>query len=220
MDIYLSINSLPASLMLAVGHISVAYLLTRGLKRVGWPSMSIPLVWAFSILPDLDLLIPGVRHMGPTHSITFAIAVLTFLILYKGREATPYFLAYASHTILGDMITNRGVWFLWPLTQRAYQITLPFSRNPAFSTDLELTLFVLFILAYIVTKDYASGPHTNTTKLVTLIPLSALLVPLVFSFPITVPLRLIPPHIILMAVVLQPFYSRAQVQSVGINRMR
>jgi len=42
--------------MLAVGHISVAYLLTRGLKRIGWPSMNIPLVWAFSLLPDLDLL--------------------------------------------------------------------------------------------------------------------------------------------------------------------
>ena len=192
--------------MLAVGHISVAYLLTRGLKRIGWPSMSIPLVWAFSLLPDLDLLIPGLRHMGPTHSITFAIAVLTSLILYKGREATPYFLAYASHTILGDLITNRGVQFLWPLTQRAYQITLPFSRNPAFSTNLELTLFGLFILAYIITKDYASGPYTNTTKLVTLIPLTALLVLMIFKFPVPVPLLLIPSHLILTVVVLQPFY--------------
>ena len=74
MDIYFSINPLPLSLMFAVGHISVAYLLTRGLKRAGSPSMSIPLVMAFSLLPDLDLLIPGVGHMGPTHSLAFAIA--------------------------------------------------------------------------------------------------------------------------------------------------
>jgi len=192
--------------MLAVGHISVAYLLTRGLKRVGWPSMSIPLVWAFSLLPDLDLLIPGVRHMGPTHSLLIAIAVLTFLILYKGREAMPYFLAFASHTILGDLITNHGVQFLWPLTQRAYQIPLPIPRNPAFSANLELTLFGLFILVYIITKDYADGPHSNTTKLISLIPFTALLVPVVFKFPIPVPLLLIPPHLILTVVVLQPFY--------------
>ena len=206
MYIYLSINSLPVSLMLAVGHISVAYLLTRGLKRSKLQSMNIPMVWAFSLLPDLDLLIPGVKHMGPTHSLLFAIAVLTFLILYKGREATPYFLAFASHTFLGDLITNRAVQFLWPLTQRTYQVPLPFSRNPPFSANVELTLFGLFILVYIITKDYTSGPHTNTTKLVTLIPLSALLMPLVFSFPNPVPLRLIPPHLILTAFVLQPFY--------------
>jgi len=192
--------------MLAVGHISVAYLLTRGLKSSKWQSMNIPMVWAFSLLPDLDLLIPGVNHMGPTHSLLFAIAVLTFLILYKGKEAVPYFLAFASHIILGDLITNRRVQFLWPLSQRTYQIPLPFSRNPTFSTNLELTLFGLFILVYIITKDYADGPHSNTTKLISLIPFTALLVPMVFKFPISVPRLLTPPHLILMVVVLQPFY--------------
>ena len=200
--------------MFAVGHISAAYLLTRGLKRDKWQSMSIPMVWVFSLLPDLDLLIPGVRHMEPTHSLVFAIAVLIFLTLYKGREATPYFLAYASHTILGDLITNRGVRFLWPLTQRVYQIMLPFSRNPTFSRNLELTLFGLFILIYIITKDYADGPHSNNAKLVTLIPLTALLVPLVFNFPNPVPLLLIPPHLILMAVVLQPFYPTSLTRTL------
>jgi membrane-bound metal-dependent hydrolase YbcI (DUF457 family) len=168
--------------------------------------MSIPLVWAFSVLPDLDLLIPGVRHMGPTHSLAFAIAVLMFLILYKGREALPYSLAYFSHTILGDLITNRGVQFLWPLTQRTYQVPLPFSSNSAFSVNLELILFGLFILVFMITKDYSSGPHSNITKLATLIPFTALLVPVVFSFPTSVSLRLIPPNLIIMAVVLQPFY--------------
>jgi membrane-bound metal-dependent hydrolase YbcI (DUF457 family) len=198
--------------MFAVGHISAVYLLTRGLKGGRWQSMNIPLIWAFSLLPDLDLLIPGVRHMGPTHSITFAIAVLIFLILYKRREATPYFLAYVSHTILGDLITNRGVRFLWPLSQRAYQIPLPFLPNPAFNANLELILFGLFILVFIITKDYGES-YSNTTKLVSLIPFTALLVPVVFNFPITVPLRLVPSHLILMILVLRPFYPNPRALS-------
>jgi hypothetical protein len=72
--------------MLAVGHMSVAYLLTRGLKRGRWQSMSIPLVWASSLLPDLDLLIPGINHMGPTHSIIFAIAAFLPLSNYESRR--------------------------------------------------------------------------------------------------------------------------------------
>ena len=192
--------------MLAVGHISIAYLLTRGLKRNLWRSMNIPLIWAFSLLPDLDLLIPGVRHMGPTHSLTFAITILTILTLYKGREAIPYSLAYASHTILGDMITNKGVQFLWPLTKKIYRIPLPFIRNPTLSTNLEIILFGLFILVYIITKDYVARPNTGFTKLITLIPFTALLVPMLFNFPVPVPSLLIPPHLILMVVVLQPFF--------------
>ena len=189
--------------MLAVGHLSVAYLVTRGLKRFGWPSMSIPLVWVFSILPDLDLLMPGVRHMGPTHSIIFAIAVFLPLFLYKGREVVPYFLAYASH-ILGDMITNIGVWLLWPLSRRRFGVFTPYTYRPNFSANLELVLFGLFVLVFVITRDYEDGLYSSGTKLLSLIPFSTLLVPLVFSVP--VPMRLILPHIILMVVVLQPLY--------------
>ena len=217
MDIYLSFISLPVYPMFAVGHISTAYLLTRGLKRGRWQPMNIPLIWAFSLLPDLDLLIPGVRHMGPTHSITFAIAVLIFLISYKGREGIPYFLAYSSHTVLGDMITNRSVRFLWPLTQRAYQVPHPFLRNPVFDVNLELTLFGLFILVFIITKDYGE-PHSNITKLISLIPFTALLVPMVFNFPIAVPFRLIPPHLILMIIVLQPFSPNPRTLSSSVKK--
>lgn len=206
--------NLRVSPMLAVGHMSVAYLLNRGLKRGRLETLSIPLIWAFSILPDVDLLIAGIRHMGPTHSIIFAIAMFLPLYLYKGREVTPYFLSYASHTVLGDMITNHGVWFLWPLSQRVFQVPLPFLRKPTFSTNLELALFGLFILAFIVTKDYVGGCHSNGTKLISLIPFTALLVPVVFSFPVSVPLLLIPPHLVLMVVVLQPFYPASWTRAL------
>ncbi len=88
------------------------------------------------------------------------------------------------------------------------------ARNPTFSANLELTLFGLFIFVYIITKDYASGPHTDTAKLISMIPFSALLMPVVFSFPVHVPLRLITPHLILIAVVLQPYYPASWRRSL------
>ena len=194
--------------MLAVGHIAVAYLVTRGLKRGMWRSMSLPLVWAFSLLPDVDLLIPGVRHMGPTHSIFFAVALFVPLFLYFRAEALPYFLGYASHTVLGDLITNQGVKFLWPLSQRSFQFPLPLTVtcDITFSANLELVLFGLFCLVYFLTKDYASELYREDLKFVFFIPFIALLVPVVFNFHIPVPLRLVPSHLVLMVIVLQPFY--------------
>ena len=194
--------------MFAVGHMSVAYLLTRGLKRGRWQSMSIPLIWASSVLPDLDLLIPGINHMGPTHSIIFAIAAFLPLFLYKGKEVTPYFMGYASHTILGDLITNSNVWLLWPLTQRRFEVPLPFLCKHTFSPNLELALFGLFILVFIITKDYASELYSSGTRPLFLIPFIALLVPVVFGFPLPVPLRLVPPHLVFMAVILLPLRPR------------
>jgi membrane-bound metal-dependent hydrolase YbcI (DUF457 family) len=196
--------------MLAVGHMSVAYLLTKGLKRSRWKSMSIPLVWVFSLLPDLDLLIPQIRHMGPTHSIIFAIAAFLPFYFYKGKEVEPYFLSYASHTVLGDMITNRGVWFLWPLSRRRFFLPI---RSRAFSTHFELALFGFFLFVFILTRDYAGGFYSNKTRILCLIPFTALLVPLVFGFPVSVPPRLILPHFVLMIVVLQPFYPSSWMHS-------
>lgn len=192
--------------MFAVGHMSVAYLLTRGLKRGRWKSMSIPLVWTCAMLPDLDLLIPGVRHMGPTHSIIFAIAAFLPLFIYKRDEVLPYFLGYASHSILGDFITNYGTWLFWPLTEKNYSISLPFAYRRTFSMNLELTLFGLFVLVFILTKDYAKKLYSSSTRPLFIIPFMTLLVPLISGFPSRIQLPLIPPHLILMAIILQPLY--------------
>ena len=192
--------------MLAVGHMSVAYLITRGLKG-RWGSINISLVWTLSVLPDVDLLIPRLNHMGPTHSIIVAIIMFILPFVFKGKEIIPYFMAYASHTILGDFITNRGIWLLWPLTSRKYALPLPFACRSVFSANLELLLFGAFLLIFIITKDY-STPLTDRTKPLLIIPFIALLVPVLFGFPIPVPLRLIPAHLIMIIVVLRSFYPR------------
>ena len=193
--------------MLAVGHMSVAYLITRGLKG-RWGSINIPLVWTLSVLPDVDLLIPGLNHMGPTHSMIVAIVVFLLLFIYKGKEIIPYFIAYASHTILGDFITNNGIWLLWPLTSRKYALPRPFACRCVFSANLELLLFGVFLLIFIITKDY-STLFTDKTKPILVTPFTALLVPVLFGFPVPVPLRLIPAHLVLIAIVLLPLFPRS-----------
>ena len=52
----------------------------------------------------------------------------------------------------------------------------------------------------------ASELYSGGLKLVSLIPFVALLVPVVFGFPIPVPLRLVPSHLVFTVMVLQPFY--------------
>jgi len=87
--------------MLAVGHISVAYLITRWFNgRFG--AVSIPLIITLSVLPDVDLFIPGLTHMGPTHSVIIAVLVFGPFIFVYGKVMIPYFMAYTSHIILGD----------------------------------------------------------------------------------------------------------------------
>ena len=190
--------------MLAVGHISVAYLITRWFNgRFG--AVSIPLIFTLSVLPDVDLFIPGLTHMGPTHSVIVAVLIFVPFIFVYGKVMIPYFMAYTSHIVLGDFITNAGIWLLWPLTERRYALALPFACRYEFSANLELLLFGFFILVYLITKDYHILSK-DKYKLFLVSPLMALLVPLLFKFPVPVPLRLIPVHLILIVVLLLPFF--------------
>ncbi len=132
---------------------------------------------------------------------------LPLFIYYRGKTF-PYFLAYLSHTVLGDLITTRSVIFLWPFSSKIFRIPLPFDAGykNTFGANLELVLFGLFYLVFFLTKDYALELYSEGVKFIFLIPFIALLVPVVFSFPVTVPLRLIIPHLVCMVICLHPFY--------------
>ncbi len=65
-----------------------------------------------------------------------------------------------------------------------------------------------------------SDPDGTLARVLSLIPFTALLVPVVFSFPVSVPLLLIPPHLVLMVVVLQPFYPTSWIDTHAIETAR
>ena len=201
--------------MFAVGHMSVSYLLTRGLQRNKLKPLSITIVWICSLLPDADLLIPGIKHQGPTHSIFFAFAAFLPLFLVLGARVTPYFLGFVSHTILGDLITNRGIMFLWPLTTRYMSINIPGVHKPTFAGNFELVVFVLFIVFFVFKRDFTAENYVSNQKPLLIIPFLALIAPVVFGFPIPAPVRLLWPHVIFTVIVLKPFYLHSLIKKIN-----
>lgn len=108
---------------------------------------------AVACLPDLDYFIliklfhfQHSWHRGPTHSVTFALAVGTLAaLLARGpflRQALTFWAAAASHGILDLFNRYDPVEILWPLTKTRYAFDVrPYYNYPqmrAERTPLEL----------------------------------------------------------------------------------
>ena len=128
-----------------LGHFAIGYFVALGIGRVTREKINIPLVWFFSILPDLDLFIPGLQHRGPTHSVV--IAALFYLpILLTLKRGLPYFAAVASHSMIGDYI-NPPVQMLWPISNVWFEAPLRVKGATQFIVEIVLfSIMVLFII--------------------------------------------------------------------------
>jgi membrane-bound metal-dependent hydrolase YbcI (DUF457 family) len=102
--------------MFTVGHIALGYITGKILSKAMEQSQNIPAIWALSLLPDVDFLIPGLQHRGSTHSIIVALLIFTPLLIVRPRKTAPYFAALAAHSIIGDYITDGGVKLFWPVS--------------------------------------------------------------------------------------------------------
>lgn len=157
-------------------------------------SFNIPTVLMLSILPDIDLIFPFLNHRGPTHSIiVFFLIFIPFFLVYR-RKAIPYFLALAQHSLVGDVIFGSGIRLLWPLTSQYYGIQI--SMLSQASIIIEWVTFVISIVIMLRTKDAAKLLQQSYSNLILLVPISTLLSPVLFAFPLAVPIWLIPPHLI------------------------
>ena len=98
--------------MFFVGHISIALILSYFIvRRFQVRNVSISLVLFLSILPDIDILFRlvgiDVAHRSITHSIIiFIIVLLIFILKYRVRSIIIYFIAYFSHSAIGDIIVG------------------------------------------------------------------------------------------------------------------
>lgn len=185
-----------------MGHLALGYLSGKATSRLLNAKVNIPLLFLASVIPDLDILIPGLEHRGPTHSlITLSLLSVPALTLY-GKRAAPYLVAVAQHSLVGDYLVGGGVQILWPLTTYPYSIGMEMAGLA--NVTIEWTLFLIFFALMLKTRDAHTLLQPHPSNLLLSIPVFTVLLPPFFHFPIQVPMTLIIPHLTLIAIFTLP----------------
>jgi hypothetical protein len=180
--------------MYAVGHFALGYLTGKLTAKSLDVDINIPLLFLLSVLPDIDLLIPGLVHRGPLHSVVlFFIVFLPIFAVYKKR-AVPYFVALIQHIVIGDYLIGGDLQMLWPLSSNLYG--LPIEGGSLVHVVLEWVLFVVSMLVMVKTKDLFLLFKPVQSNVILSIPVLTVLLPTVISFPLSVPSSLLFPHVI------------------------
>jgi len=144
----------------------------------------------------VDLLIPGLKHRGPTHSLLISLLLFTPLFVAYGAKAVPYLMALIQHALIGDFVTE-GAQLFWPLTRQVYGLSVAMDSLPNFL--LEWSLFLIFLASALQTRDLHHLFQHHLSNLLLVIPLSTVLLPVALYFPLYVSLELLIPHLIYIA---------------------
>jgi len=182
----------------AVGHMALAYLLGKSSARILKVNLNIPLILVLSIIPDVDILF-GVNelHRGPTHSLIFALIVFIPLFALYRRKAVPYFLALISHSLIADFLIGGQLMLFWPLTSQLFglhEFGFYIGIRDPINIALEWTLFVVSTVVMFKTGDLSLFFSNKKSNLLLAIPIGTVLLPTFVSYPLQVPLLLMPPH--------------------------
>ena len=184
--------------LFAVGHMALAYLLAKGSGKLLKVNFNIPLVLVLSIIPDIDIIIGYLLnaeiHRGPTHSIIVAILVFIPFFLYYRQRAAPYFVALASHSVIGDFFIGGQLQLFWPLSTSEFGLTY-ISIYSTVNVVIEFTLFVIATAVMFKAGDIYRFFRNSKLNLVLAIPIFTVLLPTFASYPLHVPLLLVLPHL-------------------------
>ena len=182
--------------MYAVGHLALGYLSGKTASKILNVNVNIPLLFLVSVLPDVDLLIPGLEHRGPMHSaIIFSLLFLPAFILFKKR-AIPYFVALIQHILIGDYLTG-DTQLLWPATTNWYGLGMEITGLT--NILMEWTLFLTSTATLFKTKDAWLLFQKHPSNMILAVPVLTALLPAFLSFPLHVPPELIIPHLTYIA---------------------
>jgi len=182
--------------MYAVGHMALGYLSGKTASKTLNVNTNIPSLFLVSVLPDIDLLIPGLEHRGPTHSVLlYCLLFLPIFILFKKR-AVPYFVALIQHSLIGDYLIG-STQLLWPITTSWYGSGMEITSLT--SILMEWVLFLTSTAILFKTKDLWSLFQQYPSNMILAVPLLTVLLPTLLSFPLYVPSELVIPHLIYMA---------------------
>jgi len=187
--------------MFVVGHIALGYIIGKITSKATGQSPIISAIWALSLLPDIDFLIPGLRHRGPTHSLVIVLLIFIPLLILRFRETVPYFAALATHLTIGDYITDGGVQLFWPLSSKWVNLKSSLRLGSVVETYIELALFGALILTLILSKDLNRLFNLDRRNNLLFLPLFTIVLPLRLKYPVNIPKMLIVPHILLLSLI-------------------
>ncbi len=187
--------------MFAVGHLSLGYIFAKTSAKLLKQEINPPLIFVLSLIPDVDILIPGIEHRTITHSIiAFAIVFLPFFAFYKAKTI-PYFLALVQHSLVGDFITGGayrgGTQLFWPISSSFYG--LPLSVFSITNIVLEWSSLLVAGGIMLKTKDLQKLLKGQVSHLSLSVPTLTVLLPSFLHFPLSVPIELLIPHLLYLA---------------------
>ena len=186
--------------MFAVGHLALGYLTGKATAKSLNVDLNVSLAFFASVLPDVDLLIPGLTHRGPMHSfVVYVLIFLPFFILY-GRRSLVYFVCVSQHIVLGDFLTAGNIGYiqlLWPLTSDWYGTG--FIVTGLDNIALEWLLFSASFYLILKTKDVKLLLQRHLSNWMLTVPIVTIVLPVFFNIPLHAPLALFIPHMIFLA---------------------
>ena len=162
--------------MFAIGHFALGYILGKGTSKLAQVKVNLPLLFAASVLPDVDLILRFLMHRGPTHSlIIITVLMIPFFVVYR-KQALPYYAALLSHIFIGDFFTG-GAQLIWPLSSSSFGAL---SIEPLSLTNVivELSLFSVTLPIMYKLGDLQTLLKPHNKNWVLIIPLVATLGPL------------------------------------------
>ena len=154
----------------------MGYITGKGSSKLAKVKVNLPLLFAASVLPDVDLLMRFLMHRGPTHSlITITVLMIPFFVVYR-KQAIPYYAALLSHILIGDFFTN-GVQLFWPLSKNLFGVlNINVTSLPNVIAELALFFITLPIIYKLGDLKTLLKSHNNNWTLI--IPLGAVVGPL------------------------------------------
>lgn len=178
-----------------MGHLALGYITGKVSSKLLASKVNIPLLLTVSVVPDIDFLfMPFLEHRGPTHSLVTAFVVFVPILAFYGRRAVPYFVALVQHSLIGDYIGGNGPQLLWPFTTQGYGIALEITSLP--NVIVESLMFLGALIVMLKTDDISTFFETHKSNLILIIPVFALLLPMIPRFPSGIPAWLIPSHLV------------------------
>jgi len=178
---------------------ALGYLLGKASAKPLKLNPNVPVLMVLSILPDIDIIF-GLEgfHRGPTHSVVTAFLVfLPFFVFYR-QNALPYFLAFVSHGLIGDLLVGGNLQLFWPIRDTLVFMPAPFpmiSITSRLNVALESALFLLALVVMVKSKDFLLFFRRRLSNLVLVIPIFTVLLPTVIGYPLDVPILLVPTHL-------------------------